>query len=116
MKKIYNNKPSKKIEIVFGYIIFFIFIIYYIMSISTVDLYNTKYTMEILEKNINQLDKKVLLYNQKLTAEFCIKYIFDMDIESGSEDSYLYDKFHILKKQTHITEKEFDDAYDKYYK
>jgi hypothetical protein len=74
-----------------------------------------KYDIIILEKNINKLNKKALICTQKLTAEFCVKYIFDPDIESGSEDSYIFDKNYILEHQEHITEEEFDKAYKKYY-
>ena len=34
-----------------------------------------------------------------------------MDIESGSEDSYIYDKNYILNKQSHITAEDFMVAY-----
>jgi hypothetical protein len=75
-----------------------------------------KYNVDILEKNITSLNKKVLLFTQKLTVEFCIKYLFNPDIDSGSEDSYIFDKNYILEHQEHITEKDFDEAYKKFYK
>lgn len=84
-------------------------------KITTTHLYYNKYDIEILEKNINHLNKKVLLCTQKLTAEFCIKYILVMDIESGSEDSYIFDKNYILERQQHITDEEFDTVYNLYY-
>ena len=37
-----------------------------------------------------------------------------MNIESGSEDSYLYDKNHILRRQKHITSEEVDKCYLEY--
>lgn len=83
-------------------------------KISDYDLCNEKYSIEVLTKNINYLNKKVVLSTQKLTAEFCVKYILDMNIESGSEDSYLYDKNHILRRQKHISSQEFDNCYLKY--
>ena len=79
------------------------------------DLLNNNYCMKVLEKNINNFNKKIVLYSQNLDAEFCVKYILDMDIDNGSEDSYLFDKCYILNKQKHITEKEFDEAFIKYY-
>lgn len=85
-------------------------------KITTRHLYHNKYDIEILEKNINHLNKKVLLCTQKLTAEFCIKYILVMDIESGSEDSYIFDKNYILERQEHITDEEFDTVYNLYQK
>jgi len=66
-----------------------------------------KYSIEILEQNINNLNKKILLATQKLTVEFCIKYILDMDIDNGSEDSYIFDIDYILDFQTHLTKQEF---------
>jgi hypothetical protein len=68
-----------------------------------------------LEKNVFHLNKKVLVCTQILTAEFCVKHIFEIDIDSGSEDSYLFDKNYILERQPHITDEEFDAAYDLYY-
>ena len=80
-------------------------------KITTNNLYHAKYTMDVLEKNVDRLNKKVLLCTQTLTAEFCVKHILEMDIDSGSEDSYIFDKKYILKRQKHITEEEFYTAY-----
>lgn len=66
-----------------------------------------KYSIEELEQNINNLNKKILLATQKLTVEFCIKYILDLDIDNGSEDSYIYDVDYILFFQKHLTESQF---------
>ena len=68
-----------------------------------------KYSIDILEKNIEHLDKKILLATQTLTPEFCIKYILDLDIEGGGEESYIFDVCYILEFQKHITEKELQD-------
>jgi hypothetical protein len=87
-----------------------------IKQINTNDLLRDKYSIPILEKNIDNLDKKILLYSQVLNAEFCVKYILDLDIDNGSEDSYIFDKYYILKKQKHITDEQFDEAFEKYYK
>ena len=56
-----------------------------IITITDTDLINNKnfYDIDILEFNIKNLNKKILLSTQKLTPEFCIKYILDMDIDSG---------------------------------
>ncbi len=79
-------------------------------KLTNSDLVFNKYDIDTLVKNIKHLDKKYLLHTQKLTADFCVKYILDLDIESGSEDSYLYDKNDILENQPHITEEEFNNA------
>ena len=73
-------------------------------SISDFTLLKNKYEIDILERNVEKLDKKILLTTQELTAEFCIKYIWDPDTDSGSEDSYIYDFAYILDFQPHLTE------------
>jgi hypothetical protein len=75
------------------------------MQINNSDLTKRQYTMEELEKNINNLDAKRLLLTQKLTLEFCKKYILDMDIDNGSEESYDFDMCYILKRQPHLKNK-----------
>ena len=67
------------------------------------------YSINLLEQNIHNLNKKILLATQKLTVEFCIKYILDMDIDNGSEDSYIYDVDYILDFQKHLTRQEFKE-------
>ena len=83
------------------------------MKVTNTDLLKNKYkySIEILEKNIveNHLDKKILLATQKLTPEFCVKYILNLDIEGGGEESYIFDVCYILEFQKHITEKELMD-------
>ena len=70
------------------------------------DLIKNKYSEDILIKNIDYLNKKILLSTQILSAEFCVKYIFHIDdINDGDEDSYLFDINHILRKQPHIDKK-----------
>ena len=75
-------------------------------SISDFTLLNNKYEIDILERNVGKLDKKILLATQVLTAEFCIKYIWEPETDSGSEDSYIYDFAYILDFQPHLNEEE----------
>ena len=75
-------------------------------SISDFTLLKNKYEIDILERHIGKLDKKILLATQVLTADFCIKYIWDPETDSGSEDSYIYDFAYILDFQPHLTENE----------
>ena len=83
------------------------------MKVTNTDLLNNryKYSIDILEQNIveNHLDEKILLATQKLTPEFCVKYILNLDIESGGEESYIFDICYILSFQKHISEKELRD-------
>ena len=73
-----------------------------------------KYSVDVLEDNIlrNHLDEKILLATQTLTPEFCVKYILDLDIEGGGEESYIFDICYILSFQKHITKKELKDLID----
>ena len=63
---------------------------------------NHKFDIHILEKNINNLSLKTLLYTQTLTAEFCVKYILDQKYASCVEDTYI-DIGDVLNAQPHIT-------------
>ena len=72
--------------------------------ISDFTLLKQKYDIEVLERNLEKLDKKILLATQVLTAGFCIKYIWEPETDSGSEDSYIYDFTYILDFQPHLTE------------
>lgn len=83
-------------------------------NISDSDLCNEKYSIEVLTKHIHYLNKKVVLSTQKLTAQFCIKFILDTAIEPGNETSGIYTKNNILRKQQHITSEEFDKCYLEY--
>ena len=84
------------------------------MLVNNTDLLKNKfkYSIEILEENVNHLDEKILLATQKLTPEFCVKYILDLDIEGGGEETYIFDVCYILGFQKHITEKELVDLID----
>jgi len=83
------------------------------MNVTNSDLLNNRYhySVDILEQNIekNHLDEKIMVSTQKLTPEFCVKYILNLDIEGGGEESYTLDICYILSKQPHITEKELTD-------
>ena len=71
------------------------------------DLNYNKYDISTLEFNIDRLGLKSLLQTQKLTAEFCIKYLLNPE-EYGMcvEDSYISIN-DILLYQTHLTLKDF---------
>jgi hypothetical protein len=79
------------------------------------DLTGKHHDMSVIEHNWDHLSTRLVLKTQKLTADFCVSYVYYMDAESGSEDSYLYDKAYILSYQTHITEEEWDEVFALYY-
>ena len=85
-----------------------------IMHVTDFDLLRNKhyYDIKTLESNVSQLDKKILLATQTLTADFCVKYIWDPDIESGSEDSYIFDVPYMLYFQKHLSESDFESILD----
>jgi Leucine-rich repeat (LRR) protein len=80
------------------------------VSVTNTDLQNNrcKYSVDVLEQNIeeNHLDENILVCTQTLTPEFCVKYILNLVVESGGEESYTLDVDYILRHQKHITEKE----------
>lgn len=69
-----------------------------------------KYSIKELEESIKNLNKKILLATQNLTADFCVKYILDLDIDNGSEDSYIYDIDYIIDFQRHLTPDDMRNA------
>jgi len=84
------------------------------MKITNNDLRNNKYSIKDLIENVHNLDSKTLLSTQYLDSNFCIKYILDMEIDSGDEDSYIFDINYILLFQKHLTKKELISCYQKY--
>ena len=84
-----------------------------IITINCRDLYKQHYTMDILEHNIDNLQIKIILHTQILTADFCAQYILDEAQATCMEDLYLIDFWYVLRHQPHITEKELDIALDK---
>lgn len=81
-------------------------------KITNSDLKQNKYhyNENIIEKNIENLNLKIILNTQKLSANFCVKYILNLNTDGGDEDNYLFDATYILNKQQHISENEWDDA------
>lgn len=78
------------------------------------DLYKKKYSMEILEYNINNLQIKIILHTQKLSADFCAKYVLDEYYCTCDEDIDLISFYYVLRHQPHITEEELAIALKKY--
>ena len=77
------------------------------LNINNMDLYNNKFNINILIKNINKLDLNTILSTQKLTVDFCINYIMNEEYQCFSEEDI--DIFQILKKQKHLKFKDFFD-------
>jgi hypothetical protein len=79
--------------------------------LSDTDLFDNKfaYTIEELEKSVDNLSVSYLLYYQKLTAEFCAKYILNDYCATCVEDTY-YCSNDVLNRQKHITSSELSEA------
>lgn len=71
------------------------------------DIIKHKYSIDILEKNINELSLWRILQTQILTAEFCVKYLYCVKtIKNNESPIYLHD---ILNWQEHLSK---DDIYN----
>jgi len=69
------------------------------------------YSVDILEKNIDGLSLSTIIFTQKLTPDFCVKYIIlNDDHASCGEDSYI-SEIDVLYAQPHITQIELDKAW-----
>jgi hypothetical protein len=77
------------------------------------DLRNNKYSIDILEENIDNLTNKTLLYTQKLTSDFCVNYILNQEYTSCDEETYI-NAYDILQAQPHINKEELSDSLTKF--
>jgi hypothetical protein len=69
------------------------------------DLRNHQYSIDILEKHINELSVKELIKYQILTPKFIAQYCWD-EKDMSVEESYLIDTKYILRNQPHISSSE----------
>ena len=77
--------------------------------LTDTDLIQNSYTMAELEASIDNLSVKYLLNYQKLTAEFCAKYILNDYCATCQEDTYICTG-DVLNKQPHLTLMELNAA------
>lgn len=71
------------------------------IELNDQDLLKNKYSIEVLEKNIDNLSISRILNTQILTPEFCVKYILNEEYASCVEETYICD-FDVLRRQPHI--------------
>ena len=83
--------------------------------ITDMDLYKNKYDIAILEKNIEHLNSKTILCTQYLNVYLCAKlyHMNSVDIDSGSEDSYIWDIPYIIRRQPHINKEDLYNEIEK---
>jgi hypothetical protein len=72
------------------------------MQINTEDLYKQNYSYEILKTNIYVVSLFDILKSQKLTLEFCVKYILNKDYQLTEEEEKITLE-HVLYFQPHIS-------------
>ena len=73
------------------------------------DLYNNQYDYETLKTNIYSVSLMDILKTQKLTPDFCVKYILNTDFQLSDEDQTI--TIDIVKKyQPHIIMLDFVNA------
>lgn len=71
------------------------------IELNDQDLLKKKYSIELLEQNIDNLSIARILNTQILSPEFCVKYILNEEYASCVEETYICD-LDILHKQPHI--------------
>jgi hypothetical protein len=72
-------------------------------QINNLSLEYQKYSIDVLEENIDKLSLWKLLKTQILNREFCIKYILNDEHASCDEDTYITWQ-DIIQYQPHIAE------------
>ena len=75
------------------------------MNISNSDLYTNLYDLSILKYNIYALNLFDIIKTQKLTPEFCVKYILNHTFQLTKEEENITIK-DIIQYQTHISYEE----------
>lgn len=73
-----------------------------------------KYSIEQLEKYINDLNMKILVNTQKLTIDFCVKYILNEEYAQCNEEVDLLTVHYVSYNQPHLDEAELLNAYYKF--
>jgi hypothetical protein len=86
---------------------------YNMTPITNSTLRQHKYLIEDLEKYIENLNMKTLVNTQKLTIDFCVKYILNEDYAQCNEEVDLLTIWYVLYNQPHLDEAELLDAYYK---
>ena len=82
-----------------------------IISITTEDLFKHQYDMETLEYNMieGNLFQWDVMKTQKLTPDFCVKYLLDEKYSACDKERYICN-ITILTWQTHISKTELEEA------
>ena len=82
--------------------------------ITNSNLRQYKYSIEELEKNIDNLNMKTIVNTQKLTVEFCVKYILNENYAQCNEEVDLLTIYYVMYNQPHLNEIELTQFYYSY--
>lgn len=85
------------------------------------DLFKNQYDLKTLKENIYAVSLRDILKTQKLTSEFCVKYILNTNYQMCKEDENITVQ-DVLKLQSHINKQQLlidiinytsdDDSYE----
>lgn len=76
------------------------------------DLRVNQYSIEELEANLDDLNLRIVLNTQRLTADFCMRHMLLIEPEDyGWEDWYFFDTRRVLDRQKHLTEADLTRAW-----
>ena len=84
------------------------------LSNYDLELNSNKYSIDILEKNIMNLDLIQILHTQHLTPDFCMKYILSGEYASSDAERYLM-YADVMEHQKHITKADLLQARLEYF-
>ena len=79
------------------------------MLITKDDLYRNQYDYETLKTNIYVVSLLDILKTQKLTSDFCVKYILNKDFQISHEEQSINIET-VIKYQQHISDMELVSA------
>jgi hypothetical protein len=80
------------------------------MILTNEDLYKKKYDYKTLQTNIYVISLLDILKTQKLTCEFCVKYILNKDFQLSKEEEEINIET-IKKYQPHLSEIDILNGY-----
>jgi hypothetical protein len=73
-------------------------------TITNSNLRQSKYSIEELEKNISNLNMKIIVNTQTLDIDFCVKYILNEDYAQCNEEADLLTIDYVMYNQPHLNE------------
>ena len=72
-----------------------------ILTITNLDLYSSKFSIDVLIANIDSLDLVTVIKTQELTYDFIIEYVLNDQYQITPEEKYI-DIYDVVRNQPHI--------------